>query len=637
MEFPLPPSIIALIVLSLVCYIASVAWLLHAEGRREIGGLVILTIVAAVLRLAWIYDLPPGLNDDEVKTILTAGSSVSFPALFFPGIEAPILHAVLFQLPVTIATQSLFWGSRAYPLILGILSIPLAFVVGRSYAFSVRSSFVLAALVAVLPWSLFWGRLPWGGEILFYQTLLIAALARILWRDGGLWDALVGVVGLTGLLWEYPGAWCMVCMPLVAIVLAKGVRPRMYAVTILISGLLFWSPYLLRASSWVHYITEKVVSPGASPSWSSIPYFSQVLSTCRVFWAPVGATSWLSMHSAAIHPLIVLLAALLGVLTIAPRKTLFNLCGFLAGILTSSVSSSGTPSTHRIICAYLFIAISSAGALHALEKLLRGKRAGLLATIAALLFVGSSAIISLRIFVSDEFWRHGDGAVFLHGETLLGEALPLSVSDPVTVDPLIYRLPLARSGNPRSYKTLGYANWLPTSSGIQAFSRRFEEFIPLYREVVAPDHIRVFGGVKYPKSFSVRFDESEAKTLSSFGWRLTVDCKDGTPVLSFRVPTFMIDTEFNTFSNYCKSEHEYRYVATWVGPPTELKITQDQVTHVEILSPTAANNSNGRTFAVKTGEKVEIKVTPKHFASYVRLYRAGAPENRMPSIKSFVP
>ncbi len=637
MEFPLPLPTIALSVLSVVCYIASVAWLLYAEGRRELVGVVILTILAAVLRLAWIYDLPPGLNDDEIKTILAAASSARFPGIFSPGVEGPILHGVLFQLPVTMATQSLFWGSRAYPLALGILSVPLAFVIGKSYAFTVRSSFVLAALVAVLPWSIFWSRLPWGGEILFYQGLLIAALARILWRDGGLRDALVGVVGLTGLLWEYTGAWSMVCMPFVAIVLAKGVRPKMYAATVLVGGLLFWSPYLLRASSWMHYVTEKVVSPATTPSWSSVPYLLQVLSTFRVFWAPVGATSWLSMHSAAIHPPIVLLVALLGLLSIAPRKALFNVCGFVAGIFTASISNSGSPSTHRMICAYLFIAISSAGAFHALEKSLKGKRAGLVTTLAALLFTITSGVTSWRIFLSDEFWERGEGNVFVHGETLLSEALQLSPSTPPNVVANLGLLLQARSGDPRSYKTLSYENWLPASAEEQAFNRPLEALIPLYREVVAPAHIRVFGGPNYPKSFSVRFDEAEAKALSIFGWGLTIDCKDGTPTKFFRIPTFMMDRELSGFSNYCKSEYEYRYSTTWVGPPTELKIMQGQVLHVEIISPATVKKSEDLTFAVNTGDKVEIKVTTNYSAGSVRLYVAGEPEGRMPSIKSCMP
>jgi hypothetical protein len=290
-----------------------------------------------------------------------------------------------------------------------------------------------------------------------------------------------------------------------------------------------------------------------------------------------------------------------------------------------------------MICAFLFIAISSAGAFHALEKSLKGRRAEVLATVVALLFTIYSGVASWRIFVSDDFWDRGEGHVFVHGETLLTEALPLSPSDPPKVVAHLGLLLTARSGNPHSYKTLSYANWLPTSAEQQAFSRHFESLIPLYREVVAPAHIRVFGGVNYPKSFSVRFDEAEASALSSFGWSLTIDCKDGTPVKSFRIPTFMMDGELTGFSQYCKSEHEYRYSTTWVGPPTELKIVHGQALHVEIISPAAVKQSEDLTFVVNTGDKVVIKVTTNHSTGYVRLYMAGEPKGRMPSIRSCRP
>jgi hypothetical protein len=638
MDFQLPFPTITLTVLLLVAYTSATIWLLRAEARGHLVGLSLLTAGAAVLKLLWIYDLPPGLNEDEIKTLRQAMSAWGNSDMFLPGIEAPILHAVLFQLPIAESLQSLFWGSRTYPIVCSILSVPLAFVIGRSLQLSSRASYLLAFLVTVLPWSLFWSRLPWGGEIIFYQCLLVAAIARIIWRDGSWGDILVGVVGLTGLLWEYTGAWCMIGMPIIGLVIAPGFRRKTKCLGVLVGSILLWMPYILRAGHWVHYITEKVSSPSSGRSLQDFinHYHAQFMRSFEVFWAPTGITSWLSMHSVAIHPYLVLATAVLGLLSLAPRKILFILGGFSAGMFASVVSSATLPSTHRMMCAFLFISIASAGAMYRIERLLPGPRGKLFSGILTIAFAVSVSLSSLRIFLSKDFWRNAEGQIFVHGETLLSEALKPTVDLPAIVDGQIH-LQVEVTKDRQLLSMLSYANWLPTAPREYGFNRQFEDLLPLYLEALPPEQVRAFGGRDYPKSFNAKFYAKDVAAWSTYGLTLTIDCKDGTQTRSFRVPTVMIQTILNGFGSYCRESHEYRYRATWVGPPTDLVLVHSPATSVVASASNAVKDGNRMKFSVKTGELVELAITFPNGTSSARLLVGEESATRLPSLKSFTP
>ena len=220
------PSTFALILSATltVGYFTSMWWLLRKEGSRPLLLLLCLTAATAALHLYDVWNLPPGINDDELKTLKRAVDSWRGGGLFGNGFEAPILYAVLFQAPVAMLVDSTFWGMRAYPLTLGILAVPVAFAICRGLRFSLVASFVGASLVGTLPWALFWGRMPWGGEIIFYEALLLAGVSRIVWRDGGLMDVVVAMLGLIGLLYEYTAAWAMIGIPPLAFLLAHSWR-----------------------------------------------------------------------------------------------------------------------------------------------------------------------------------------------------------------------------------------------------------------------------------------------------------------------------------------------------------------------------------------------------------------------------
>lgn len=637
-NFPYPPIYLTCILVA--SYLGAIWWLLRLESWRHLLGLFMLSLISLGLRLFDIHDLPPGLNDDEVKSLLQALPAIETGAIFPLGVEGPILHTVLFQVPMVDYTGSLFWGSRIYPLILGSLSAPLAFAIGRALQFSPLPSYVLAFLVAVLPWSVFWSRLPWGGEIIFYQCLLVASLARIIWRQGGLIDVLVGILGMSGLFWEYTGAWSMVGMPLVAVVLAPGLRRRLYAFLVLLGGVILWIPYILHFRSWIPYVTEKASAPtNTSRSLSQVydHYAPLVMKSIATLWSPTGNTSWISMHSVAIHPEVVLLVALLGLVSVAPTKSLFNLGGFAAGILTASVSFQGAPSTHRMMCAFLFISISSAGFFQLVARTFAHMRIRLLPVVLATAFLAVAMYQSLAIFYAPRFWTQSEG-VFFHGETLLAEALQLSPSSSTILDGDMVRYAMAGNKDPRSYRQLSYKNWIPKAAGQLAISRAFEEFIPFYREALGSSQVELFGGPTHPKAALISFGASDIPRWGQHGWRLFIECKDASETQSLHVPALAFDRRLNDVGLGCnQTPYKYRYVARWQGPAKELALAHDE----GIVSTIDAQifERNGRTsqFKVNPGDVVSISLIVHNAQSWARLYETSDDGQRIPTLESFVP
>ena len=102
----------------------------------------------------------------------------------------------------------------------------------RAWACASRPGLVAGGLVAVLPWALYYGRISLGGELIFHQLLLLAALARLIWPeaiarrrrrpgrgppvDAGWREALLAGFALAMLLWDYlrPAApwWACRCV-----------------------------------------------------------------------------------------------------------------------------------------------------------------------------------------------------------------------------------------------------------------------------------------------------------------------------------------------------------------------------------------------------------------------------------------
>lgn len=641
--FPFSPLILTFV--CLVAYGASLWWLLRDESRRTLVALSLVSLVALALRVIFIYDYPPGVNDDEVQTIAAAFAARDSGRIFMPGVEGPILHAVLFQAPLVSVLDSLFWAMRWYPMALSVLAIPVCFSIGKALRLTSLASYVLTALVTVLPWSLFWSRLPWGGEIIFYQCLLVAAVARVIWQKGGRGDVLVGIVGLSGLLWEYTGAWSMLSMPFIGMVLAPDWRSRKNSLFILIGAIAAWLPYLVDISSWWVYISQKAVDSTTQRTLEStyITYRPLVERTLETFIAPVGNSSWISMHSVAIHPLAVLITAALGLLCVSPRKTLFILGGFTAGISTAVVSYQSAPSTHRMMCAFLFVSIASAAFFNALATRLTNPRYSRVAPLAAGVFLLITASQSIALFFSPVFWTQSSG-VFFHGETLISESLRLPAESKTVLDAEIFRYLKVRNPRQNQYDILTYENVQPTEPRRQTLSRPFKQWFSLYQDALPNGQTQLFGEATHPQSLLATFTQADILKWSQYGWNLTISCADGSlPPKSVRTPLLAVEQRIAIANMPCGQVKEYTFSASWQGSPTDLTLRISPYVEAKIETPKGTPIDKLPLepwliqFPVSTGDTLRVTIVASDQSANVLLFEGPLDMLRVPRLESFKP
>jgi hypothetical protein len=238
----LAPMLTAVIVLF---YAASLWWLLRKETARTMVGIVALCGVSMSLRLVYTTSYPAGLNDDEPKILGCAIDCLRGHRLFAECVGMPVTLNALFEaqlMPVFKTDRS---RVRTYSLVTSVMSTAAAFAVARGLGLSVVPSLAVSALIATLPWSLFYGRVSQGGEMLFHQLLLLAVLARLVWvEDAGWVDVAIGGFALSLLHYDYFCGRAMVGMALLAAVLARGARRRLQCLLILPVAFAGWLPFL---------------------------------------------------------------------------------------------------------------------------------------------------------------------------------------------------------------------------------------------------------------------------------------------------------------------------------------------------------------------------------------------------------
>lgn len=638
-EFPLP-AIYASLTLALA-YFASLWWLLKGERRLTVVSLIVLAGCALFLRVYRIMDLPPGLNDDELQTFHHAYNLFETRKIFSPGIQHPILHIVLFKAPLITYLSSVFWSIRLSSIIFGSLSVVVAFAIGRGMRFGVMSSFVISALVATLPWSIFWGRVTWGGEIVFSQTLLLAALARILWSNGGKGDVAIGALGLIGLLWEYFGAWSMLGMPMLAMCLVTSRRQFILCFSILVLGIVAWLPWLLNVQAWSGFLAIKS-SNKVSSVWSVFPIALDLTintyRSLRAFIFPEGDIHWISLYSIANHPLIVLGGALAGLYLMPRRTALFVGLGFLGGIVPTILAFNGRPSTHRMICAYIFVSLACAGAVEYLATCSRLAHRKMLVRCGVVVFVVVAAWRSTAIFLSPQFWLDAP-PIFMHAETAISESIALPVTSPFIVEPQVGRYLMARQVENPGFLWLTYDSWMPNGDGEYAFASSFPELIGFYRNALPADQVAIFGESSSRLGIRARFTASDARRWQQYGW--TVERRCSNPQQPLRIPAFIFQDPMN-WGTECLDPREIIFTAVWNRPVTKLTLHGFRGVPMRIQTSQGSDlviepsDITATEFTLHPGEKITITITAIH-GTIARLFEGDQTSTVFPSLESFKP
>jgi 4-amino-4-deoxy-L-arabinose transferase-like glycosyltransferase len=188
--------------------------------RWELWALVAILLVAAILRLAALSDVPPGPGYDELQnTRLAERVLANQLAIYFPenhGQEP--LYPMLEALAVRLLGRSVF-AIRLPAALLGVLSVLALYLVGRKLA-SLRAALLATAFYAVSFWPLVETRMALETSLLpLLAALAMLFLARGMGGDSGrrlrAWlDFVLAGVFLGGHVYAYTPGRVMLLLPL---------------------------------------------------------------------------------------------------------------------------------------------------------------------------------------------------------------------------------------------------------------------------------------------------------------------------------------------------------------------------------------------------------------------------------------
>lgn len=156
-------------------------------GRWEAAALLLITLLAAALRLYRLPEVPPGLHYDEAFNGVSARSLLEdgTPRIFFADDmgEEPLAISVVAVALALLGEEA--WIIRLVSAVAGILTVPLAWWLGRGIFCRALPALATALVLAILYWHVTFSRI--GMEPIFVPltaTLAFAALLHGL-RDAG--------------------------------------------------------------------------------------------------------------------------------------------------------------------------------------------------------------------------------------------------------------------------------------------------------------------------------------------------------------------------------------------------------------------------------------------------------------------
>jgi hypothetical protein len=571
--------------------------------------LVAICGVALALRVVYTTDYPAGLNQDEPKNLACSVRALAHGELFTMACNGvPYLLSTLFAAPLVPVLGFGRWAMRSYSIALSVLSPLAAYAVGRAMAFDAVASLAVGGLVAVLPWSIFYGRVSLGGELVFHQLLLLTALARLIWAERAGWrEALIGGGALCLLLYDYYSGRAMVGMPLVAAVLAgRGWRRRGWCLLVLALAGLGWLPYWRSGPQHDALIVRALLGQMDRAEASTILHPDLVADplaglwargqlALRVFVEPVAQLSIWTVPAGALHPLAVLATAGLGVLLTSMRRKLFLLAGFVGGVLPGVLSEQFSISTHRLLMAYPFVAMAAGAAVAALPW--RSLRAA-----SATILLAAATVSSVRLYFSSTFWTPDARYAFNADETALAERLAdLAPAHVVASPDMLEFLAMPEAGPPEPLSTI---NWWPPVAATYVFGPTYGSLAPIYHRLF-PGQVEQFG-----KGFLVSIDgRSLGAALGSNGWQQRITCGD-TVAQAGVVPA--IFTVAPPADPACRTGVvTYAWRGYWDGPAANVRLDYSGAGRVTINGQTVLEEEGVERripFALPHGSDVTIEI-----------------------------
>lgn len=626
-------SHLALILTGLIVfgYAASFWWLLRKEYPTTLLALLALSLLALSLRLVNAYEYPPGLNEDEPKTLHCVGIlPLNAPAtLFGEGCTGvPSLLTALFEVQLVPLVGANRWAMRSYSIAASVLSVAAAFAVARSMGLRIGSSLAAGGLIAVLPWSLFFGRIEFGGELVLHQLLLLAALVLLMEGRGGWAEVGIGAFGLCLLFYDYFCGRSLLGLIPVAAVLARGWRARGMILAIPLAAFAGWVPHLMQHPHWAWVgLSTMEVGPDvmANPLQGLFARGRLVLSALVY---PLASNGCLTTAAAAMHPHLVLGLAVIGSLT-AIRRGLLLWAGFLGCLMPAMLGWLAPASAHRMLNAFPFIALAAACAFDIIPW-----RAVRIATICAALSV--IAVQSVRLYFSPQAWPAESREGFSSELEQLVDALPMPPHPRLIVARKMTSFFAPHVLVDPQYEFLSVDNWFPEdTAAVYAFGGLGAMQLRPFYERVFGRSVEAFGN-----AFVLRLEAGDRSWLRRYGWMYEMHC--GHVGKQAQVPTlFHIELPFASIPTPCDPAATHTWSGRWRGPHADLRMhfTGKAVVQVGGRSIQREGYEQILEFSVDPDEEIIVTLLspPPDLGPSVSLYEVTPAGERLPAWESVTP
>ncbi len=150
-------------------------WLTFERGKHGLIILALITVAGAALRCHRLADLPPGMNEDEIKLVNEVRNILTgkYSMTEWTGFSASPRFILA---PNAVAARFLPAGRaqfRAWETACGIACIPAIFFLAAEIFGGAFVPLLLAALLACLPYSLFYSRVTCGASLTIYEILAL--------------------------------------------------------------------------------------------------------------------------------------------------------------------------------------------------------------------------------------------------------------------------------------------------------------------------------------------------------------------------------------------------------------------------------------------------------------------------------
>ena len=609
----------------LVAYAAALWFFLRHESIVALLALLALCGFSLSARLVYTDDYPPGLNLDEPSHLQESVWALQRGEFFgVSGIQIPVLLGAVFEAPLIPIIGANRWTIRLYSLVTGVLAIPAAFAVGRAMNLAVVPSFGIAAFTAFLPWSLHYGRLSQGGELIFHELLLIAALARLVWQHGRWGDVGIGGFALCLLLYDY---WCgraMLALPFLAAALAPR-RQRVLCLAVFALGVLGWVPYLMVAPAWYWFGVGGRVTRGLAADPLGV-LARNVLNNFRMFVTNAGRNDWMTMSTGGIHPIPALALGVLGILS-PTRRSVFLAGAFVIGLVPSVLSWGSSPSAHRMLMAFPVVAIAGGCALELTRKLGRTRANAL--SVAAIALV---SVQSVRLFFSPEFWRPENLHVFAPDKVAVVEALPPSPHPHLIVDRNLHTAFYGQHALvDANHELLTVNNFTPPETGdvVYAFEEHAAALQSFYLHLLGQKRVRIPG-----QGFIVTFEAGDWTWLRNHGWRFAVDCTQT------QWHGHALTLHYTNPSDEGQQCSRYAWRGTWRGAPRQMRLRFRGRARVETagrLLASGAGEDQLVEFWVEPDMPLTIILSTSREELWIALFEVTPAGERVPAFESVDP